>query len=346
MRATAFAAAVVLAGGAQLGHPAIAAARRTPETSSSDRHAGMLLEHSVYLMGTRATARVWTADRQDGLSRIDTAIEALAGTERELSTWMPDSQISVLNRQPLDVPWRADAPLCALLFAVADWHRATNGTFDPAIGALLDAWDVHGDGRVPSAGELIVARDASGFRYLDLDPSGCTVTRRRAVRIDPGAFGKGEALDRAARVLAGRPWMLDLGGQVSVEGALPGEGGWRAAIAHPHDRSHAVLDITMHAGSLSTSGGSERDRFAAGRRISHHLDPRTGDPASFVGSVSVWHPSGFVADVLSTALFVMGPEEGLSWAEARGFAACYLQVDAAGRVRSSMTAAFRPLLND
>jgi thiamine biosynthesis lipoprotein len=102
----------------------------------------------------------------------------------------------------------------------------------------------------------------------------------------------------------------------------------------------------MRGGSLSTSGGSERDRFAAGRRISHHLDPRTGEPAAFIGSVSVWHPSAFVADVLSTALFVMGPEKGLSWAEARGLAACDLQMDAAGRVTPTMTAAFRPLLNE
>jgi thiamine biosynthesis lipoprotein len=323
MRAAALATAVLLAGEAPVGH---------------------LVEHSVYLMGTRATVQVWTANRQDGLSRIDAAIEALAGTERELSTWMPDSRLTALNRQPLHVPWHADAPLCTVLVAVADWHRTTNGTFDPAIGALLDAWDIHGEGRVPSARELDLARDVSGFRHLDLDPSGCTATRRRPVRIDPGAFGKGEALDRAARVLGGRPWMLDLGGQVAVEGKLPGEDGWPVDIAHPHDRSRAVLSITMRSGSLSTSGGSERDRFAAGRRISHHVDPRTGEPTSFVGSVTVWHPSGFVADVLSTALFVMGPAEGLSWAEARGFAACYLEADAAGRVTPTMTAAFRPLL--
>ena len=349
MRASALAAvvsAVVLAGGAHFHHLVQAAGHLGAEPSSPGRQAGMLLEHSVYLMGTRATARVWAADRQDGLSRIDAAIEVLTGTERELSTWMPDSQLSELNRQPLNVPWHASAPLCTLLLAVADWHRTTNGTFDPAIGALLDAWDVHGEGRVPSASELAAARDASGFRHLDLDPSGCMVTRRRPVRLDPGAFGKGEALDRAARVLAGRPWMLDLGGQVSVEGAMPGENGWRVAIAHPHDRSRAVLDIMMKSGSLSTSGGSERDRFAAGRRISHHLDPRTGEPASFGGSVSVLHPSGFVADVLSTALYVMGPEKGLRWAEARGLAACYLEADAAGRVSPAMTAAFRPLVNE
>lgn len=310
----------------------------------SGHHPGHLVEHSVYLMGTRATARVWAADRQDGLSRIDAAIEALAGTERELSTWIPDSQLSALNRHPVDVPWSAAPSLCALLGAVAHWQQETDGAFDPAVGALLDAWDVHGEGRVPSARELDAARDASGFRHLDLDLSGCTVTRRRAVRLDPGAFGKGEALDRAARVLRGRPWMLDLGGQVSVEGAMPGEHGWRVAIAHPSDRSRAALDIMMQGGSLSTSGGSERDRFAAGRRISHHLDPRTGEPASFVGSVSVWHPSGLVADVLSTALYVMGPAEGLPWAEARGLAACYLQMDATGRVTPAITAAFRLLL--
>lgn len=303
-----------------------------------------LVERSLYLMGTRATVRVWSESRAEGLALVDSAIRELELTERLLSTWIPDTPLAALNRQPLNTPSHLDASLCALLDAVARWQQETNGAFDPAIGALLGAWDVHGEGRVPSRHELDEARGASGFRHLDLDPAGCTATRRRAVRVDPGAFGKGEALDRAARVLGERPWMLDLGGQVSVEGELPGEDGWRVDIAHPHDRSRAVLAITMRSGSLSTSGGSERDRFVAGRRISHHLDPRTGEPASFIGSVSVWHPSGFVADVLSTALFVMGPEQGLPWAEARGFAACYIRVDTDGRVTSTMTAAFRPLL--
>jgi thiamine biosynthesis lipoprotein ApbE len=37
-----------------------------------------------------------------------------------------------------------------------------------------------------------------------------------------------------------------------------------------------------------------------------------------------------IADVLSTALYVMGIDEGLAWAEARQIAACFLVPDPEG----------------
>jgi thiamine biosynthesis lipoprotein len=52
-----------------------------------------------------------------------------------------------------------------------------------------------------------------------------------------------------------------------------------------------------------------------GRRVGHLLDPRTGEPAPDFGSVTVVAPSAFVADVLSTAFFVLGPEQGLALSE-------------------------------
>jgi len=77
-----------------------------------------------------------------------------------------------------------------------------------------------------------------------------------------------------------------------------------------------------------------------GARVSHIFDPRTMRPAGFEGSVTVWHRRGLAADALSTALFVMGPDEGLRWAEARGIAALYLVPAQGGAVRAAATRAF------
>ena len=60
----------------------------------------------------------------------------------------------------------------------------------------------------------------------------------------------------------------------------------------------------------------------------------------FAGSVVVWHADGLAADVLSTALYVMGPDEGLPWAEAGGVAACYL-VPRGGDVVQRATSAWQ-----
>jgi len=117
--------------------------------------------------------------------------------------------------------------------------------------------------------------------------------------------------------------MIDLGGQVAVGG--PAEAPWPVALAHPQHRDAVALRLHLAEGSLATSGGSERDVRVAGRTLGHVLDPRTGAPVSRRGSVTVWHGRALVADVLSTALYVMGPEAGLRWAEERGIAACFLE---------------------
>jgi thiamine biosynthesis lipoprotein len=220
------------------------------------------------------------------------------------------------------------------------WQSATAGTFDPGIGRLIEAWNIHGEGRVPSAAHLKEAAARSGLSFLSFDRERCVVTRRVDATIDVGAFGKGEALDRVEAALGPGAWLVDLGGQVTVGGPEPEGHAWIIDIAHPHARDVAYLQVRLREGSLSTSGGSERDLVVNGTRIAHHLDPRTGNPATFNGSVTVWHRQSFAADALSTALYVMGPEEGVRWADARGIAAVFL-IPNTGQLKTFSTFAWR-----
>jgi thiamine biosynthesis lipoprotein len=298
-----------------------------------------LYQRDVYLMGTRALLATYAPDRSTGLATLETALAALERTERQLSTWQQDSAISLLNRAPIGHPWQADEPLCALFAELYEWQQTTGGTFDPAVGALTAAWKIHENGAVPTALQLDDARRRSGLHHLSFDRPRCTLTRRTGVAIDVGAFGKGEALDRAARSLAGSAWMIDLGGQVATGGTPPDGKPWIVALAHPADRRRSVAELRLTEGALSTSGSSERDLRVGDTRVGHILDPRTGRPAPFDGSVVVWHERALVADILSTALYVMGPEDGVAWAAARGLAAAYL-IPEAGSVRVEATAAF------
>jgi thiamine biosynthesis lipoprotein len=303
----------------------------------------VFVSRDVYLMGTRAQLSMYAATRDAGFATLGAALAVLEDAEAELSTWRESSDISALNRQPVGEPWMAKPRLCRMFSDVWEWHRATDGAFDPGIGRLLAAWDIHGEGAVPAPNAHARALASSGMALLSFDWGRCTLTKRADVAIDVGAFGKGEALDRAAAVLGDGAWMIDLGGQISVGGHLPPEGGWTVAIADPGQRDQPALHVWMETGSLSTSAGSERDLVVKGVRIGHIFDPRTGRPAPFDGSVTVWHGRGLAADVLSTALYVMGPEAGLRWAEARGIAACYL-ISERGTLRVETTRPFRPLL--
>ena len=310
---------------------------------SSQNTTAVFVSRDVYLMGTRAQLSTYGETRDAGLATLESAMAVIEETEEELSTWRESSAVSALNRHPIGEPWRATPRLCRMFADVWEWHRRTDRAFDPAIGRLLAAWDIHGEGAIPASEAQARAIASSGMALLAFDRGRCTLTRRADVSIDVGAFGKGEALDRAAAVLGDGPWMIDLGGQISVGGRLPPEGRWPIAVADPLQRDRPALHLWMATGSLSTSAGSERDLEVNGLRIAHHFDPRTGRPASFNGSVTVWHERGLVADLLSTALYVMGPEAGLRWAEARGIAACYL-IPGRSTLRVETTRAFRRLV--
>jgi thiamine biosynthesis lipoprotein len=280
----------------------------------------------VFLMGTPTALTSCAASREAGLAELETFIRILETVEGELSTWRPDSAISKLNRQPVGVRFPLTTELSSMFEALFFWYQRTDRTFDPGVGALTEAWGIHKDGQIPSQEQLQSALQRSGLQHLSLDAKAREITRTRDVTVDVGGFGKGEGLDRVLRYAQAHgsaPFLIDLGGQFLAYGRPSGKSGWEVDLADPLERQKPTISLTMTEGSLSTSAGSERDVIVNGRRIGHIIDPRTGEPVVRSGSVTVWHASALVADILSTALFVMGPDAGIAWADKNEVAAIF-----------------------
>lgn len=131
--------------------------------------------------------------------------------------------------------------------------------------------------------------------------------------LDLGAIAKGFAVDRAAaRLSPDGAALLDLGGNLKAVGPADGRAsrGWRTGVRAPGGGVCATVTLT-DGEALATSAEYYRGR--------HIRDGRTGRPAaSGVASVTVLCRSAMLADGLSTALFVLGPEEGLAFLKRRG----------------------------
>jgi thiamine biosynthesis lipoprotein len=294
-----------------------------------------------FLMGTRLVVTIPGAAGDDVFER---AFAEVARLERVLSNWDADSELSRLNREAAGGPVRCSEDLFLAVMTARRWAEATGGAFDPTVEPLVRRFGLRDDeGRweppreapadAPDAGEPAAmaatgtmtssAEGPVGWRHLRLHP------RTRSVRfdapgvgVDLGGIGKGIALDAAARLLgtrAVRSALLDFGGQVLAVGAGDG-GAWPVGVVDPGDRDRAAVWIALRGASIATSGNGERGgRDGAG----HILDPARGTPVAYAGTVTVLAPDATGADALSTALYVMGPERGLSWAESRGIAALY-----------------------
>jgi thiamine biosynthesis lipoprotein len=296
------------------------------------------VERRVLMMGTRLDLRVEASDRALAVAASQRIVAAMEAVEERLSTWRDDSELAAFNRAPVG-EWAELSPqLGDDLAEAVRWARATDGAFDPTVGALVNVWGLRIGGREPSPGELIAARATVGAGGLEVDGQ----RGRRLVSgvvVEEGGFGKGVALREGgdAGVAAGATCVvLDLGGQWLVTGACSHQ---RIGVADPGDRQREMAWLELANGSVATSGNSERSIEVGGVTLGHLLDPRTGRPAPDHGSVTVVVADPVAADCLATAVAVLGPEVGPTVAAraAPGAGLILARVDAAGRVRLKVT---------
>ena len=305
------------------------------------------VHREAYLMGTTLSVSVAAPDRAAGIAAIELAFTAVRHVDDLLSTWREDSEIARLNHASPGVPVALSAELYAMVQEAARWSEDTQGAFDPSVGALVDAWDLRGGGRIPSPGRLAAARAATGMGRFVLSAVGRDAMRRDSIAwLDTGGFGKGVALRAAERALrdAGiSSAFLNFGGQVLALGTDQGDD-WIVPVAHPSRRDEEALRLRLRNRSASTSSQSERWVEVGGRRLGHVLDPRTGAPVPAWGSVTVVAEDPAVADMVSTALLVLGPEAGERWAKDRRDVAVLFLIERDGVVVRHWNRALDPFL--
>lgn len=260
-------------------------------------------------MGTVFRVVVHAPDRARAEAAADAAFAVVARLDSLFSDYRPDSEVARVARTAGEggaVP--ASAELLAVLERAATWSARTGGAFDVTAGPLTRLWRWSSRrGELPDPGRLARARAAVGHRHLVVDAAAGTVRLERpGMALDLGGIGKGFAADAALRELARRGLasaLVDAGGDVAVGDPPPGRAGWRIAV--PGGGA-----LVLSGAGVATSGDRHRHIEVDGVRYSHVVDPRTGLGVPDAPTVTVVAPDATTADVLASALGVLGPEEG------------------------------------
>jgi thiamine biosynthesis lipoprotein len=234
--------------------------------------------------------------------------------EAQMSTWIDASPVSRLNRAPAGLTVELPAPVLTVLERSRVLHADTAGAFDVTCRPLIELWREAGQsGRLPSPAAVEAARQASSWSELVLLPGGARKQRPTA-RVDLGGIAKGYGIDRAiaamrAAGVAGA--LVDIGGDLRVFGRPGGAATpWEVKVRNPAGEG-TVATLRILTGAVCTSGDYARFVEIQGRRFSHIIDPRTGQPATAARSATVLAPDAMTADGWATALCVLG-ETGLS----------------------------------
>ena len=250
-------------------------------------------ESTIFAMDTVMSLTVYGARGEEAVEKAEALIYALQDL---LSATDEESPLCALNRA--GGAWtELDGDLLALLSDSKGLCALTGGALDITAYPAVQAWGfISKDYRVPDGEELQALASRIDYAALELDLKGGRAQLPEGMEVELG-------VDSA---------IFSLGGNVQAVGSKPGGSPWRVAIQDPDGGGNlAVLEVADRA--VVTSGGYQRCFEENGVRYWHILDPDTAAPArSGLSSVTVVGPDCLVCDGLSTALFVLGEEAGLS----------------------------------
>ncbi len=234
------------------------------------------------------------------------------------------TNLATLNRNAGGEALEVEPELVEFLLYAKEMDRRTGGKMNVMLGAVLRLWhdcreaaaQDPQNARIPDKAALEQAAAHTSLDALEID------AQRHTIRIsdplaslDVGALAKGYATERAARQLqaaGAEGYVLNIGGNIRILGHKPDGGSWSTGIKDPRDPEQYAAKVSLADTSCVTSGNYERYFTVDGVRYPHIIDPDTLMPANYFASVTVITPDSGLADALSTALFCMSYEQGLT----------------------------------
>lgn len=294
-------------------------------------------------MGTTWSVKL-VADTARNLPPLQQAIQAQLDTVvAQMSTWQPDSDLSRYNQAAAGSWHTLPSEFFTVLSCALDVARASNGTYDPTAGALVNLWGFGATQRyteagfiAPTASALHAARAQCGWQKVEIDDATQRVLQPGGITLDLSAIAKGFGVDQVARHLLQRGYdsfLVEVGGELRGEGVKPDGQPWWVALEHPaesaatatHHNESTQTVAALYKLSVATSGDYRRYFTNGAIRYSHTIDPRSGQAIHHdLASVTVLHRDCMLADAWSTALGVMGAEDGLAYANTHAIAALFI----------------------
>lgn len=269
------------------------------------------------IMGTAVRVELWHEDPRKGAEMVEEVMNEMHRIDALMSTYKEDSEISAVNRDAARSPVSVSDELASLVLRSLEMSRLTGGAFDVTYASAGYLYDFRARQR-PQAGQIEEALAAIDFRLVEVNADHSTIAfRRNGVRIDLGGIAKGYAVERGAAILRGNGiehGIVTAGGDSRIVGDRRGKP-WVVGVRHPRDKQRVITRMPLRDEAISTSGDYERFFEEDGVRYHHIIEPATGRSASAVYSVTIIGPDATMTDGLSTSVFVLGVEAGLSLLE-------------------------------
>lgn len=268
-------------------------------------------------MGTIFRLVFFASDASGASNAANAAFARIAGINRALSDYDPESEICHLEGRRPGTPFAISLDLFSVLEQSRQIAEQTNGAFDVTLGPIVRVWrEARRTRRLPTETELSTARNACGARNFQLDSANRTLTLHvPKMHFDFGGIAKGYAADEALRVLVSHGYkraMVAAGGDLALGDSPPGTAGWKIDLAPFGSNSPGTLRINASHVGISTSGDSEQFVVIDGIRYSHIINPATGLGLTAPCAATVVAPDATQSDAWATACAVLSENDSVA----------------------------------
>lgn len=258
---------------------------------------------------------------------------------QSLSTYIPNSDISVFNQQgqvQFNFPYFYD-----VLLASSAVFEKTEGAFDPTVGPLIDAWGF-GDGQMigPDSMQVDSLLQYVGLNKITYDENGAQANLK-GMKLNFSAIAKGQAIDVVGNWLTNQGienYMVEIGGEVRTKGLNLENKLWTIAIETPDETAVGqIFDaVQLENQGMASSGNYRNFRVINGKKVAHTIDPSSGYPKmQTLLSATILAPNCMLADAYATACMVMGLEKSIRLVQSDDELEAYLIfVNDAGEIAS------------
>jgi FAD:protein FMN transferase len=252
-------------------------------------------------------------------------VSLLETVDKSVSVYLPDSRISLLNRNETN---QVDSIFAENFHIAKKVSIVSNGAFDCTIGRLIEAWGWGFSKRDSITPELIDSlREIAGYHRVSIEDDKLIKDDPR-ITINFNAIAQGYTSDVIARFLLSRGvenFLIDVGGELVAQGLKPGRNWWNKSTPwvigvelpgegdeipdNLMDRPVKAL-LTLNNKGVATSGNYRKFYLEDGTKYSHTLDPATGYPVKHtLLSATVVAENATLADAWATAFMVVGVEK-------------------------------------
>ncbi len=274
-------------------------------------------------MGVPFRITLFAESEQIAKDAADAGFARVEALNRIFSDYEDDSELTLLSRTSgTGRALKVSDELWIVLARAQVLAARTDGAFDVTCGPLTALWrNARRKHELPSPERIAEMTSRVGWKKMRLDEKARTVELLAPdMRLDVGSIAKGFACDEALKVVCakGCPRAMVAGsGDISAGDPPPGRKGWHIEVVgldlDPPAVAPAAVVIEIANAAIATSGDRNQRLDANGQRLSHILDPRTGQPLTDHALVSVVAPDGLTAGI-STACSVIGPQKALKLA--------------------------------